>query len=196
MASKASKIALPEIPETFDTGFIGDSLDIYLWTLTLDETKVVLSGLRKYFTSEIIDERLKGWFLEDVMGWIEGAEEYMEEWGKHSQKAESGDENGGGVGEDEQQEDAKDSGDNEDSEDFDPSHIAQGKLVSMLMDCFSNHNAEEYRAVLKNLMAVVNVRGKQREKIPKWKALHLLGKWFKDLLDGKNDDAQPPAPVS
>jgi hypothetical protein len=86
----------------------------------------------------------------------------------------------------EQQEDAEDGGDNEDSEDFDPSHIAQGELVGMLMDGFFNHNAEEYRIVLEDLMAVVNVRGKQREKILKWKALHLLGKWFKDSLDGKN----------
>jgi hypothetical protein len=73
-----------DLSQNFDTGFIGNSLNIYLWTLTLDETKVVLSGLRKYFTSETIDERLKGWFLEDVMSWIEGAEVYMEEWGKHS----------------------------------------------------------------------------------------------------------------
>jgi hypothetical protein len=110
MASKSSKITLPEIlqvsfypghvpsslPDFADLlfsadiftelrhGFIGNSLNIYLWTLTIDETKVVLSGLQKYFTSETIDKRLKGWLLEDVMSWIEGAEVYMEEWGKHS----------------------------------------------------------------------------------------------------------------
>ena len=68
---------------------------------------------------------------------------------------------------------------------MDPAHSSQALVVHALMSAFFQRSAEEHRIVLADLMAVVNTRGEQREKIPKWKALHLLGKWFKDLLDGK-----------
>jgi hypothetical protein len=53
-----------------------------MWTLTIDETKVVLSTLQQYFTSPDLNEVLKGDCVEDVMGGLECAEELMKKWEK------------------------------------------------------------------------------------------------------------------
>jgi hypothetical protein len=43
------------------------------------------------------------------------------------------------------------------------------------MYTFLMKSAQEISVVITDLMAVLRVRGEEREKVPKWKALHYLG---------------------
>ena len=52
------------------------ALEVYMWTLTFDETKVIISTLQEYFASPDLNEVLKGPLCsEDVLDLLELEEE-------------------------------------------------------------------------------------------------------------------------